>query len=78
MPGAKLIAQRLDVKESEVIEMDQRLSGRDLSTDAPMGEGETATLLNTLTDDSPTPEERLRRRSTARPSRSGSRPLARV
>jgi len=58
-PGAKLIAQRLDVKESEVIEMDQRLSGRDLSTDAPMGEGETATLLNTLTDESPTPEERL-------------------
>ena len=59
VPGAKLIAQRLDVKESEVIEMDQRLAGRDLSTDAPMGEGETATLLNTLTDDSPTPEERL-------------------
>jgi len=59
VPGAKLIAQRLDVKESEVIEMDQRLSGRDLSTDAPMGEGETATLLNTLTDDSPTPEESL-------------------
>ena len=59
VPGAKLIAQRLDVKESEVIEMDQRLSGRDLSTDAPMAEGETATLLNTLTDNSPTPEERL-------------------
>ncbi len=59
VPGAKLIAQRLDVKESEVIEMDQRLSGRDLSTDAPMGEGETATLLNTLTDNSPTPEESL-------------------
>ena len=59
VPGAKLIAQRLDVKESEVIEMDQRLSGRDLSTDAPMGEGETTTLLNTLTDDTPTPEESL-------------------
>ena len=59
VPGAKLIAQRLDVKESEVIEMDQRLSGRDLSTDAPMGEGEGVTLLNTLTDNSPTPEESL-------------------
>lgn len=58
-PGARLIAQRLDVKESEVIEMDQRLSSRDLSTDAPVLEGETATLLNTLTDDGPTPEERL-------------------
>lgn len=59
VPGAKLIAQRLDVKESEVIEMDQRLSGRDVSTDAPMAQGESFTLLNTLTDDSPTPEERL-------------------
>ncbi len=59
VPGARLIAQRLDVKESEVIEMDQRLSGRDLSTDAPLSEGEAATLLNKLTDDSPTPEEHL-------------------
>ncbi|MCY4486149.1 MAG: RNA polymerase factor sigma-32 [Deltaproteobacteria bacterium] len=59
VPGAKLIAQRLDVKESEVIEMDQRLSGRDVSTDAPMAQGESLTLLNTLTDNSPTPEERL-------------------
>ena len=59
VPGAKLIAQRLDVKESEVIEMDQRLSGRDVSTDAPMAQGESLTLLNTLTDDSPTPEEHL-------------------
>lgn len=59
VPGAKLIAQRLDVKESEVIEMDQRLSARDLSTDAPIGDGESTTLLNTLSDDSLTPEERL-------------------
>ena len=59
VPGAKLIAQRLDVKESEVIEMDQRLSGRDVSTDAPMAQSESLTLLNTLTDDSPTPEEQL-------------------
>jgi RNA polymerase sigma-32 factor len=59
VPGAKLIAQRLDVKESEVIEMDQRLSGRDLSTDAPIGEGTSTTLLNTLSDNSLTPEERL-------------------
>ena len=34
VPGPKLIAQRLDVKESEVIEMEQRLSSRDLSVDA--------------------------------------------
>ncbi len=59
VPGARLIAQRLDVKESEVIEMDQRLSGGDVSTDAPMVQGESLTLLNTLADDSPTPEDIL-------------------
>ena len=59
VPAARLIAQRLDVKESEVVEMTQRLSGRDLSTDAPMGHGEAPTLLHTLTDDRPTPEESL-------------------
>lgn len=59
VPAAKLIAQRLDVKEAEVVEMTQRLSGRDLSTDAPMGHGEAPTLLHTLADDGPTPEESL-------------------
>ena len=59
VPAARLIAQRLDVKESEVVEMTQRLSGRDLSTDAPMGHGDAPTLLHTLTDDRPTPEESL-------------------
>ncbi len=47
-PGPRLIAQSLDVKESEVIEMDQRLSGRDLSVDAPTAEGEDATMLDFL------------------------------
>ncbi|MBI3781789.1 MAG: RNA polymerase factor sigma-32 [Deltaproteobacteria bacterium] len=47
-PGPKLIAQRLDVKESEVIEMDQRLSARDLSVDAPVNEGEESTMLDFL------------------------------
>jgi RNA polymerase sigma-32 factor len=47
-PGPKLLAQRLDVKESEVIEMEQRMSGRDLSVDAPVDEGEGATMLDFL------------------------------
>ncbi len=38
-PGPKLLAQRLDVKESEVIDMDQRLSTREMSLDAPVEEG---------------------------------------
>ena len=44
----KLIAQRLDVKEKEVVEMEQRLAARDVSVDAPIAEGEEATLLDFL------------------------------
>jgi len=37
MPGPKLLAQRLQVKEDEVVEMEQRLASRDLSVDVPIG-----------------------------------------
>ncbi len=37
-PGAKLLAQRLDVKESEVNEMSQRLTQGELSVDTPVGD----------------------------------------
>src|SRR5213593_327857 len=47
-PLPKLIAQRLDVKEREVVEMEQRLAARDVSVDAPVGEDEDATLLDFL------------------------------
>jgi RNA polymerase sigma-32 factor len=47
-PAPKLIAQHLDVKEKEVVEMEQRMSARDLSVDAPVREGEEATLLDFL------------------------------
>src|SRR6266480_7701074 len=36
----KLIARRLDVKPSEVVEMEQRMSARDLSVDSPIGADE--------------------------------------
>lgn len=39
-PEAKLLASRLGVKESEVIEMEQRLALPDLSVDAPVRAGE--------------------------------------
>jgi RNA polymerase sigma-32 factor len=58
-PGPKLLAQRLNVKEDEVVEMEQRLGNRDLSVDVPIGEGEEATLLNFLPDDRQTPEEEI-------------------
>lgn len=47
-PDPKLIAERLDVKEREVVEMEQRLSSRDLSVDAPSRQGEDGTLLDVL------------------------------
>jgi RNA polymerase sigma-32 factor len=57
--GPKLIAQRLHVKESEVTEMEQRLSNRDLSVDAPMDGTENATLLDFLRSGEATTEERV-------------------
>jgi len=47
-PAPKLIAQRLDVKESEVVEMQQRLAGADVSVDAPTDAEGSATLLDFL------------------------------
>ncbi len=57
--GPKLLAQRLDVREKDVVEMQQRLSQRDLSTDAPIGHDNEETLLHLLPDGQATPEEQL-------------------
>jgi len=37
-PGPKLLAHSLDVKESDVIDMDQRLATREISLDTPIGQ----------------------------------------
>jgi RNA polymerase sigma-32 factor len=58
-PGPKLLAQRLNVKEDEVVEMEQRLASRDLSVDVPIGEEDEATMLNFLPDSKQTPEEQF-------------------
>ncbi len=58
-PGPKLLAQRLNVKEDEVIEMEQRLASRDLSVDVPMSDDSEATLLHFLPDEKQNPEERF-------------------
>lgn len=48
-PTPKLLAEKLAVKESEVLEMEQRLGSPDVSVDAPLGsEDEEATLLSFL------------------------------
>ena len=58
-PRPKLLAQRLNVKEDEVVEMEQRLASRDLSVDMPMGDDEEATLLHFLPDQKESPEEQI-------------------
>src|ERR671918_2568759 len=58
-PGPKLLAQRLNVKEDEVVEMEQRLASRDLSVDMPMGDDDEATLLHFLPDQKKSPEEQI-------------------
>lgn len=58
-PGPKLLAQRLNVKEDEIVEMEQRLANRDLSVDVPLGENDEATLLHFLPDDKQSPEEQF-------------------
>jgi RNA polymerase sigma-32 factor len=45
-PSPALIAQRLDVREKDVVEMEQRLAARDLSVNAPVDESGDATLLD--------------------------------
>jgi RNA polymerase sigma-32 factor len=40
--GAERVADRLNVRASEVVEMERRLDGRDLSLDAPWGEDGTS------------------------------------
>ncbi len=58
-PDAKMIAERLDVKESEVNEMDQRLSHSELSADAPVGEDSGAHYVDFLKDPSKPVDEKI-------------------
>ncbi len=58
-PEPRLLAQRLNVKEGEVVEMEQRLANRDISTDVPIADSEEATLLHFLADNKQTPEEQI-------------------
>ena len=58
-PDPDLIAERLSVKKSEVIEMEQRLSGRDVSVDAPIGEDGDASMLDFLSKGNDDTESRV-------------------
>jgi RNA polymerase sigma-32 factor len=58
-PAPKLIAQQLGVKEEEVVEMEQRMSARDLSLDTPMNaeEEEGTSLIDFIADKHANAEE---------------------
>ena len=51
------IADELGVKEKDVIEMDQRMSKKDLSLDAKVSEEQDSTFINYLEDDDPSQED---------------------
>ncbi len=57
----KALAAKLDVKEKDVIDMNQRLSGKDVSLSAPLraNEDEGDSLLNFLSDKSESTDEQL-------------------
>ncbi len=47
-PDTKLLADRLNVRERDVIEMDQRLGNWELSLDQPIGEDQGGSLLDII------------------------------
>ncbi len=55
----ELLANDLDVPKEDIIEMEQRMSSRDLSLDTPFDEGNELTHLDLLQESSPDQEEML-------------------
>jgi len=58
-PDTKLLADRLNVRERDVIEMGQRLGSWDLSLDAPLGPDQDGTLLDVLPSQATPADESL-------------------
>ena len=55
----ELLARDLDVAKEDIIEMEQRMSSRDVSLDAPFGEDHDLTPMELLQEGSPNQEESL-------------------
>jgi RNA polymerase sigma-32 factor len=55
----ELLANDLDVTKEDIIEMEQRMSSRDLSLDTPFDEGQELTHLDLLQENVPNQEEAL-------------------
>jgi RNA polymerase sigma-32 factor len=61
-PSTKLLADRLNVREGDVIEMSQRLGGPDMSVDAPLQDESDASLLSLLPSGEESAEEAVAKR----------------
>ena len=61
-PAPKLISQRLNVREEDVIEMEQRMSAGEISLDAPIKEDSDETHRDFLADPGPKVEDHVARR----------------
>jgi RNA polymerase sigma-32 factor len=64
-----LVAKKLRVRPSDVVEMQQRMEGRDLSLDAPVADGTSTHLEFTASDGEPQDEELARAEEDALVSR---------
>ncbi len=53
---AAQLAAKLDVSEREIIDMNRRMSSRDVSLNAPVADDDAMEFQDTLVDDSPNPE----------------------
>ena len=58
-PTAKLLAENLGVKETEVIEMDIRMGASEVSADAPVGPDSDTTMIDLLPEGSATAEDEV-------------------
>ncbi len=59
VPNTKLLADRLNVRERDVVEMSQRLGSWDISLDAPIGPDQEGTLMEILPAQATTADETL-------------------
>jgi RNA polymerase sigma-32 factor len=58
-PKPKLLSQRLGVSEREIIDMDQRLDGWDVSLDSPVKEGSDTGRIEFVSEGSASAEDRV-------------------
>jgi RNA polymerase sigma-32 factor len=73
-----LVAKKLRVRPSDVVEMQQRMEGRDLSLDAPVADGTSTHLEFTPSEGEPQDEELAQAEETALVARRVSEAMARL